>query len=104
MIDTGVVSAEDLDRIMQYGLGFRYPWIGPIKTADLGGLDVFHSIATYLYKELSAEQKPPESFTKLVSQNNLGLKQVAGFIYTHLRFVKRLWQSVTSVLLGSGNS
>ena len=79
MIDTGVVSAEDLDRIMQYGLGFRYPWIGPIKTADLGGLDVFHSIATYLYKELSAEQKPPESFTKLVSQNNLGVKTGRGF-------------------------
>ena len=79
MIDSGVVSAEDLDKIMKFGLGFRYPWIGPIETADLGGLDVFHSIATYLYKELSAEQKPPDSFIKLISQNNLGVKTGRGF-------------------------
>jgi 3-hydroxybutyryl-CoA dehydrogenase len=46
MVAEGIVSAEDLDRIMKYGLGFRYPWIGPMETADLGGLDVFYHISS----------------------------------------------------------
>jgi 3-hydroxybutyryl-CoA dehydrogenase len=79
MVETGVVSPDDLDRIMKYGLGFRYSWLGPLETADLGGLDVFHSIAGYLFKELSAAQGPPESLNRLVENNHLGIKTGRGF-------------------------
>ena len=53
---------------MKYGLGFRYPWIGPMETADLGGLDVFYHISSYLFNELSDAKTPPESFKNLVDQ------------------------------------
>jgi 3-hydroxybutyryl-CoA dehydrogenase len=79
MIGEGIVSAEDLDRIMKYGLGFRYPWIGPLETADLGGLDVFFHVSSYLFKELSNAEKPPDSFKDLIEQGHLGIKAGRGF-------------------------
>ena len=82
MVASGIVSPEDLDRIMKYGLGFRYPWIGPFETADLGGLDIFYSISNYLFKELSDAHEPPAYFRDLVQENRLGLKTGRG-IYNY---------------------
>lgn len=82
MVASGIVSPEDLDRIMKYGLGFRYPWIGPFETADLGGLDVFYNISSYLFKELSDAHEPPDYFRDLVQENRLGLKTGRG-IYNY---------------------
>jgi len=81
LVETGVLSAEDLDQTMSYGLGFRYPWLGPLKTADLGGLDVFHSVGSYLFKELSTMQSPPESFNALIAGGKLGIKSGEGFYH-----------------------
>jgi len=33
LVEEGVVSPEDVDKAMSYGVGFRYPWLGPMKTA-----------------------------------------------------------------------
>ena len=79
LVETGVVSPEDIDKAMSYGLGFRYPWIGPLKTADLGGLDVFHDVGSYLFKDLSCMKSPPESFTRLITDGKLGIKTGQGF-------------------------
>ncbi len=45
LVAEGIVSAEDVDRTLKNGVGFRYPWLGPLETVDLGGLDIFHSVA-----------------------------------------------------------
>ncbi len=79
LIESGVVTPEDVDQTMRCGLGFRYPWLGPLKTADLGGLDVFLSVAGYLFKDLNASQTPPRSLADLVAQGKLGLKSGQGF-------------------------
>ena len=79
LLESGVLSLEDVDRTMSYGLGFRYPWLGPLKTADLGGLDVFHNISSYLFKELSSMQSPPEFFNKMIADGKLGIKNGQGF-------------------------
>jgi len=79
MVEEGVVSAEDVDRIMCYGLGFRYPWIGPLKTADLGGLDVFFEISKYLFQHLSDAKTPPPMLADLITQGHLGVKSGQGF-------------------------
>jgi 3-hydroxybutyryl-CoA dehydrogenase len=79
LVEEGVLSPEDVDKAMSYGLGFRYPWLGPMKTADLGGLDVFHSIASYLFRDLSSMKEPPESFRRLIDEGKLGIKTGRGF-------------------------
>jgi len=79
LVAEGVVSAEDVDRTLKNGVGFRYPWLGPLETADLGGLDVFHSVAQYLLPALSTMQATPEFFDRLVADGHLGIKTGQGF-------------------------
>jgi 3-hydroxybutyryl-CoA dehydrogenase len=79
LVENGVVSPADVDRIMKFGLGFRYPWLGPLETADLGGLDVFYNIADYLFKELSSEERPFGALRQLVKSGNYGIKSGKGF-------------------------
>jgi 3-hydroxybutyryl-CoA dehydrogenase len=53
IVEQGIATIEDVDKAMKYGPGFRYPVLGPLETADLGGLDTFYYISSYLFKELS---------------------------------------------------
>lgn len=79
LVQEGVVSAQDVDRTLKNGVGFRYPWLGPLETADLGGLDIFHSVAQYLLPELSTMQSTPDFFDELVEEGDLGIKTGEGF-------------------------
>jgi 3-hydroxybutyryl-CoA dehydrogenase len=79
LVEAGVLSPEDVDRTLRGGVGFRYPWLGPLQTVDLGGLDVFHTISGYLFKELSTMQTPPAFFDRLAADGKHGLKSGEGF-------------------------
>ncbi|NLB56182.1 MAG: 3-hydroxyacyl-CoA dehydrogenase family protein [Lentisphaerae bacterium] len=79
ILSEGIASAEDIDTAMKYGPGLRYAFMGPLLTADLGGLDVFNAISTYLFKELSATEQVPEVLSNLVAQGKLGSKTGEGF-------------------------
>lgn len=79
LVEAGVLSPEDVDRTLKSGVGFRYPWLGPLETVDLGGLDVFHTIAQYLFRELSTMQTSPEFFDRLAADGKYGIKTGEGF-------------------------
>lgn len=79
LVEAGVLSSDDVDRTLKNGVGFRYPWLGPLETVDLGGLDVFHTIAQYLFKELSTMQTSPEFFDQLAADGKYGIKAGEGF-------------------------
>jgi 3-hydroxybutyryl-CoA dehydrogenase len=79
LLAAGVASAEDIDTAMTAGPGLRYGLLGPLRTADLGGLDVFSAISRYLFAELSAARKPPALLAALVRAGRLGAKTGAGF-------------------------
>ena len=79
LVETGVLSPEDVDLTLKNGVGFRYPWLGPLETVDLGGLDVFHTISQYLLKELSTMQMPPAFFDRLAAEGKYGIKTGEGF-------------------------
>lgn len=79
IVDSGIADIEDVDRAMRYGPGFRYPIIGPLQTADLGGLDTFYYISLYLFNELSDMKKPPQMFQSLIDLQHLGVKSKKGF-------------------------
>jgi len=78
LLEQGIATAEDIDAAMTAGPGLRYGLLGPLRTADLGGLDVFHSISRYLFAELGAESEPPELLAKLVAEGRTGAKSGAG--------------------------
>ena len=77
--EEGIASFEDIDKAMKYGPGFRYPIIGPLETADLGGLDTFYYISSYLFNELSDVKQPQEVLKSLMDKGELGVKSEKGF-------------------------
>jgi 3-hydroxybutyryl-CoA dehydrogenase len=79
IVAEGIATPEDVDRAMRYGPGFRYPILGPLQTADLGGLDIFCSIASYLFESLSDMKEPPEMLKYLMETGQLGVKSGRGF-------------------------
>ncbi len=79
IVEQGIATFEDVDRAMKYGPGFRYPIIGPLETADLGGLDTFYYISSYLFNDLSDVKEPQEVLKKLMENKELGVKSKKGF-------------------------
>jgi 3-hydroxybutyryl-CoA dehydrogenase len=77
MLESGVASAEDIDRAMT--LGYNHP-MGPLRLTDLVGLDVRLAIAEYLQQQLgSAAFAPPAILRRLVAEGRLGKKAGRGF-------------------------
>ena len=79
LLASGIASAADIDKAMTAGPGLRYGLLGPLRTADLGGLDVFLAISKYLFADLSAASGPPTLLSDVVERGRLGAKAGAGF-------------------------
>jgi 3-hydroxybutyryl-CoA dehydrogenase len=79
LVQEKVATPEDVDTAMKAGPGIRYAFLGPLETADLGGLDVFTNICDYLFADLSSDTKPPSYMTNLVKEGKLGVKSGQGF-------------------------
>jgi 3-hydroxyacyl-CoA dehydrogenase len=79
IVENGIASAEDVDNVMKYGLGMRYAGIGPFETVDLGGLDTFYKVGSYLFRELSDGKDVPELLKKLYQSGDYGTKTGKGF-------------------------
>lgn len=76
MLESGVASAEDIDKAMVLGYGFP---MGPLQLTDLVGLDVRLSIAEYLERELGERFAPPKLLRDKVARGELGKKSGQGF-------------------------
>ncbi len=75
----GIASAEDIDLAMKASLGFRWAAVGPLETADLGGLDIFYKVTSQLFKIISDSHEPPEELKEMIADGKLGLKSGQGF-------------------------
>jgi len=79
LVDAGVVSAEDLDRAVRFGFGFRYLAAGPFLQRDHGGLDVHVAAAAAIFPTLCNEPEVPGSVRERVAAGKLGLRTGEGF-------------------------
>lgn len=80
LVDAGVCTREDVDRVLTHGLGARWAAVGPFQALDLAGLDVHVAVAKELYPELSNATEPPEDALRLVSEGSLGCKSGRGLL------------------------
>lgn len=79
ILGEGIASAEDIDTAMAAGPGLRWALMGPLRIADLGGLDIFAAISEYLFADLSAADKPPALLAEMVERGKRGAKSGEGF-------------------------
>lgn len=77
-LEEGLASAEDIDRIVQTSFGPRLARFGPLLSADLGGLDTYLAILTYLATHLGERFAPPAALERMVGDGRLGAKSGDG--------------------------
>ena len=79
MVEEGIVTKEDVDKVFKYGLGIRYAALGPFEIADLGGLDVFYKIIEYLFADLADNKEPSKLIKECYESGRFGVKNQKGF-------------------------
>lgn len=77
LVESGVVSAEDLDTACKLGFGHA---MGPLATADLTGVDILLHAAGNIYRDTGDTKFfPPELMQRMVAAGDLGRKSGRGF-------------------------
>lgn len=79
IVEEGIAGMEEVDAVFKYGLGMRYACLGPFEIADLGGLDTFYNISSYLFEDLSDAKEVPALLSNLYQQKAYGVKSQKGF-------------------------
>lgn len=79
IVEKGWAKVEEVDKAVEYGFGRRLPVTGPIKSADMGGLDIFYNISEYLFEDLCDSKEPSFLMKEKVEKNELGIKNKKGF-------------------------
>lgn len=85
IVEEGLATPEEVDRIVKSSFGFRLSAFGPFEIADQAGIDVYKAIFAYLHEHLGRPQfAPPALLDAMVAENRLGLKNGRGFYdYDH---------------------
>ncbi|WP_446898516.1 3-hydroxyacyl-CoA dehydrogenase family protein [Clostridium sp. LBM24168] len=79
IVQQGFAKPEEVDKAVEYSFGRRLPATGPLCSADMGGLDIFYNISTYLFKELCDSKDSSKMLEQMVKSGNLGCKSGRGF-------------------------
>ena len=78
-VEQGIASAADVDRIVRSSFGFRLGAYGPLRIADLAGLDTYVAVYDYLSERCGDPwYEAPELLRSLVDQGRTGVKALAG--------------------------
>jgi 3-hydroxybutyryl-CoA dehydrogenase len=81
MVEEGVASAEEIDKAIRYGFGFRYAVLGLLEFIDWGGGDILYYASRYLEGALGSDRyRAPEVISRNMEQGRIGLRTGAGFL------------------------
>ena len=81
MVEEGVASAEDIDKAIRYGFGFRYAVLGLLEFIDWGGGDILYYASRYLEGALgSARYRAPEVISRNMREGRIGMRTGSGFL------------------------
>jgi len=86
MVEEGVASAEDIDKAIRYGFGFRYAVLGLLEFIDWGGGDILYYASRYLEGALGSDRyRAPDVISRNMQEGRIGLRTGAGFLdYSNL--------------------
>jgi 3-hydroxybutyryl-CoA dehydrogenase len=81
MVEEGVASAEDIDKAIRYGFGFRYAVLGLLEFIDWGGGDILYYASRYLEGALGSDRyRAPDVISRNMHDGRIGLRTGAGFL------------------------
>lgn len=81
MVEEGVATAEELDKAIKYGFGFRFAVLGLLEFIDWGGGDILYYASRYLTQALGDPRyAAPEIIERNMKEGRIGLKTGKGFL------------------------
>ena len=81
MVEEGVASAEEIDKAIKYGFGFRFAVLGLLEFIDWGGGDILYYASRYLTGALGNDRyKAPEIVERNMREGRIGLTTRKGFL------------------------
>jgi 3-hydroxybutyryl-CoA dehydrogenase len=81
MVEEGVASADDIDKAIKFGFGFRFAVLGLLEFIDWGGGDILYYASRYLTGALGSERyAAPEIVERNMAEGRRGLRDGAGFL------------------------
>lgn len=81
MVEEGVASAEEIDKAIRYGFGFRYAVLGLLEFIDWGGGDILYYASRYLESALGSDRyRAPDVISNNMRDGRIGLRSGAGFL------------------------
>ncbi|WP_338665796.1 3-hydroxybutyryl-CoA dehydrogenase [Pararoseomonas sp. SCSIO 73927] len=81
MVEEGVASAEEIDKAVKYGFGFRFGVLGVLEFIDWGGGDILYHASRYLTGALGHERyRAPEVIERNMERGRIGLHTGQGFM------------------------
>jgi len=78
LVDEGIIDRESMDTCVRWGIGFKLAVIGPMALIDMAGADIYHAVASYLNRDLSARDDVSPLIGDLIEEGRLGVKSGAG--------------------------
>src|SRR6266567_4156207 len=81
MVEEGVASAEDIDKAVIYGFGYRFAVLGLLEFIDWGGGDILHHASRYLVEALGdSRYAAPPIIERNMREGRIGMKTGQGFM------------------------
>lgn len=81
MVEEGVASAEELDKAIKFGFGFRFAVLGLLEFIDWGGGDILYYASRYLTGALdNPRYAAPEIVERNMREGRIGLTTRQGFL------------------------
>lgn len=80
MVEEGVASAEDIDRAVRAGFGFRFAILGLLEFIDWGGGDILYYASRYLVEATGQDRfAAPAIVERNMAEGRTGMKTGRGF-------------------------
>lgn len=81
MVEEGVATAEDIEKAVKYGFGFRFSVLGLLEFIDWGGGDILFHTSRYLTGALNSNRyTAPDIIERNMAEGKIGLKTQQGFL------------------------
>lgn len=82
LVERGVIEPEDIDTCVSWGIGYKLAVVGPMALLDMAGMDIYHSVSSFLNADLADRKDVAPLVSKQMEAGKLGLKSGEG-IYSY---------------------
>ncbi len=80
LVEEGVASAEEVDKAVRYGFGFRFAVLGLLEFIDWGGGDILYHASRYMTEAMKDDRfAAPEVVRRNMAEGRNGLRDGRGF-------------------------